>query len=192
MQDGMGFYIGRESRMVKNLENIRSLILVSAIAWPICGRCDEHLLQQLSASQIENNCNLGLYSIDGEAVSLGRSDHYLDLRWVCDGRPVRDIDRYEIEGGSPDVVTILYRKKRNIIVLVRWMSNSQAADVQGDYYKIYAYRYTPDDPMKPFSRELRIMNKLGEGWDGAMNGEVVHFPYKDAGSIRKALNRLGY
>ena len=171
---------------------IRSLILVAFFAWPIFGRCDEYLLRQLSASQIENNCNLKLYSIEGERGLIGLPDHSLDLKWVCDDRPVLSVDKYEIEGGSPDVVAILYRKNRYIIVLVRWVSNSRAADAQGDYYKIYAYRRTLEDRRKPFSRELSIMNKLGEGWDGTMNGEVVHFPYKDARSIRKALDRFGY
>jgi hypothetical protein len=43
-----------------------------------------------------------------------------------------------------------------------------------------------------FSTDLDIMGQLGEGGEGMMDGNSVHFPYKDAATIRKALNRLGY
>ncbi|QCP51347.1 hypothetical protein FAZ95_20645 [Trinickia violacea] len=192
MQVEMGFNIKRRAGMIGKSKIFRLLILLAAIAFPIFSRCDELVVQQLSADQIEKGCGLNLYAIEGEKPAIGRPDYSLDLRWSCDEQPVRIIDRYEIEGGSPDVVTVLYRKARDIIVLVKWSSNSRVADTQGDYYRVYAYRYMKKNPVKPFSRNEDIMKRFGEGLEGTLDGKPVHFPYKNADSIRKALDRFGY
>jgi hypothetical protein len=62
--------------------------------------------------------------------------------------------------------------------------------VFADYYSIYAYRY--NQASKSFSINRDIVGRLGEGWEGDMNGISVHFPYKDAAAIRKALGQFGY
>ncbi|WP_089160972.1 hypothetical protein [Caballeronia sordidicola] len=167
-------------------------LFFSLVVWPTVGWCDESILQKLPAEQIQEGCNLEFYILPDENPALGRPDHSIDLRWVCGDQPQRVIDNYEIEGGSPDIVTVFYRKRHDAIVLVKWSTNSQAADVQGDYYKIYVYRYARNNPAQPFRPQRDVMKKLGEGWDGTVDGKSVHYPYKDALSIRKALNRLGY
>jgi hypothetical protein len=160
--------------------------------WPSFGRCGEPLIQHLPANRIERGCSLNLYAVESEKVAIGRSDRALDLRWSCAGEELKTIDTYQINGGSPQVVTILYRKNRNIIVLVKWETRSRGADLFGDSYKIYAYRYMSINGNKSFSVNRNIMNKLGEGLEGDMDGRPVHFPYKDAAAIRKVLDRLGY
>jgi hypothetical protein len=190
MQTGVGCNTKWRTRMVDMTKALRLLILAFIFASPTLAWCDEHLIQRLPADQIENGCNLYLYALETESPALGRPDHSLDLRWACKDGQAEIIDTYEIEGGSPSVVTILYRKNRDIVVLVKWESNSQAADIIGDYYKIYVYRHTPENFSKRFYSDKETMKKLGEGWEGVMNGRRVHFPYKDAASIRKALDRL--
>jgi hypothetical protein len=188
----MGLNIEWRKWMASQLKITRFLIPLFFMVWPILGWCDEFIVRRISANQIEKGCNLDLHAIEDERPAIGRPDRALDLKWVCAGRSVKVIDRYEIEGGSPDVVTVLYRKNRDIIVLVKWGLRSLAADVQGDYYKIYVYRHAPENLIKPFSLRRDIMKKLGEGLDGAVNGRPVYFPCKDAASIRKALDRYGY
>jgi len=192
VQVGVGFNIKRRARVVKKSKGLFLFLLLLILSWSAPGWCDEYLLQRLSASQLKRGCDLMLYAIENERVEIGRPDHTLDLRWACKDEKSRVIDTYQIEGGSPQVVTILYRKNINIIVLAKWESRSRSADVFGDYYKIYAYQYTPKSSDKLFSVNRNIMSKLGEGWEGDVAGKSVHFPYKEAAAIRKALDRFGY
>lgn len=179
--------------MVSRISLFKFLMFL-AVADPMAGWCAESVLQQLPAEQIEKGCKLDFYAVNSadEFPAIGRPDYSIDARWACKGRPTRIVDTYEIEGGSPEIVTVFYRNKQDIVVLVKWSTNSQASDIQGDYYKIYIYRHTTGSLDNPFSRREDVMKKLGEGWDGEMDGKPVHYPFKDASSIRKALNRLGY
>jgi len=104
------------------------LFLAAAAAWPIVGWCDEFILQKIPAEQIQKGCDLDFYAVPDGSPSIGRPGHSIDLRWACVDQPPRVIDNYEIEGGSPDIVTVFYRKRQDVIVLVRWSTNSQAAD----------------------------------------------------------------
>jgi hypothetical protein len=132
------------------------------------------------------------YALPDKNPPIGQPNYSIDLRWACRGQRARVIDHYEIDGGSPDIVTVFFRKGRDVIVLVKWSTNSQAADIQGDYYKTYIYRYQPKNFSNPFLIEHDVAAKLGEGWDGVIDGRPVRYPYKNALSIRKALDRLGY
>lgn len=165
-----------------------------ATAYPIAGWCEESVLQQLPAEQIDKKCNLDFYAVNSadEIIAIGRPDYSIDVRWACDGKPTILVDNYEVEGGSPEIVAVFYRKSQDVVVLVKWSTNSQASYIQGDYYKIYIYRRTPGNLDKPFSRQNDVMKKLGEGWNGTKDGKPVPYPFKDASSIRKALSQLGY
>jgi hypothetical protein len=88
------------------------LLLISTIARPTFGWCGEYLVQRLPARQIEQGCDLTLYAVEDESVEIGRPNHTLDLRWACKEGEAKTIDTYQIEGGSPKVATILYRKNR--------------------------------------------------------------------------------
>jgi hypothetical protein len=179
--------------MVKR-QTIARFFLYLALIWPTLGWSDEYILQKIPADQLEKGCFVDFYAIDapGEQPAIGRSNYSIYLRWSCNGKPARPIDTYEIEGGSPEIVTVLFRKKKDTVVLVKWTTTSPSADFQGDFYKIYVYRYTPENSNKPLKRQENAMSKLGDGWEGTMNGREVHYPFKDAYSIRRELNRLGY
>ena len=89
-------------------------------------------------------------------------------------------------------MTVIFRKKRYIVILVKWTTSSVASNFEGDFYKCYVYRFVPGTTGQPFVRESEIMKKLGSGWDGSKDGQPVSFPLKDSASIRKLLTRLGY
>ncbi|MDQ7976142.1 hypothetical protein QYH69_02645 [Paraburkholderia sp. SARCC-3016] len=177
---------------MKKLKGLLLSLVFLTISWSAPAWCDEYLVQRLSAGQLKRGCDLSLYAIETERVAIGRPDHTVDLRWICEDGKSRIIDTYQIEGGSPQVITILFRRNRHIIVLVKWEARSRNADVFGDYYKIYAYQYAPTSVDKLFPVDRNLMSKLGEGWEGDVAGKSVHFPYKDAAAIRKALDRFGY
>jgi hypothetical protein len=178
--------------MVSAFKISRLLTLVAFLAPPISGWSDEVVVRQLSAQQIDAGCSLRFVALESNRPAIGRPDYSLDLRWLCDDRPVQTIDTYEIEGSSPEPVTVLYRKRRDIVILVKWSPRSHAADAQGDFYKVYAYTYARQNHRSQFSLNRRIMRTLGEGWEGTLDGRPVHFRYKDATSIRKGLDRFGY
>lgn len=123
---------------------------------------------------------------------LSNPPYSIDLEWTCDGKTPVIVDRYDVEGSSPEIATVLFRKKQSVIVLVKWSINSQASDLEGNFYKVYVYRFDPENPRHPFTRHNKIMRKLGSGWDGVKEERPVNYPLKDAASIRKALARLGY
>lgn len=187
------FNVDRRKWMVKKGLLFKFLICV-ATTCSMSGWCAESMLQQLSAEQLEKGCNLDFYAVNlaNDSPAIGRPDYSIDMRWACTGKSTKIVDTYEVEGGSPQIVTVFYRNRKDVVVLVKWSTNSQASDIQGDYYKIYVYRLALGNLGKPFLRQEDVMRKLGEGWDGEMNGKLIHYPLKDAASIRKALNRLGY
>ncbi len=87
-------------------------------------------------------------------------------------------------------MTFFFWGKDSFVVLVKWSINSQAADFQGDFYKVYVYKYNNDGDAPPFIRQEKIMNKFGQGWDGTRKGAAVVYPYKNASSIRRRLRQL--
>jgi hypothetical protein len=175
-----------------NRMRILQLFFAFAVAWPVPGWCDGSILHKIPAEQMEEGCDLEFRALPDGEPAIGQSNHSVNLRWMCESQIPRVIDNYEIEGSSPDIVTVFYRRRQDVIVLVKWSTNSWASDVQGDYYKIYVYRYTQKNPSKPFMPQLDIMRKLGEGWGSMIGKKQVHYPYKDAASIRSALDKLGY
>ncbi|MFM0550058.1 hypothetical protein P0D69_03660 [Paraburkholderia sediminicola] len=148
----------------------------------------------ISSNQIRAGCNILFKKSIYEDSHDPLSDplYSVDLEWTCDSEPPIIVDRYDVEGSSPEVVTVFFRRKRRIVVLVKWSINSQASDFVGDFYTIYVYRFDPKRPKYPFIRQDEIMDKLGSGWDGVKDGRPVKYPLKDAASIVKALTRLGY
>src|SRR5262249_19663597 len=111
--------------------------------------------------------------------------------WKCINGDREVIDQYSVEGGSPEVVTVLFWKGRSLLVLVKWMTNSHASDFQGDFYKLYIYGFSKNASHNKFTPNETLMSEFGEGWDGVRNGVVVKYEFKDATSIRRKLRELG-
>ena len=78
------------------------------------------------------------------------------------------------------------------MILVKWSTNSQASDFQGDYYKVYVYDYKKTQIERPFASRDDIDKRFGEGWDGILNGKKIVYQYKDAKGIRSRLKKIGY
>jgi hypothetical protein len=114
------------------------------------------------------------------------------VKWKCEDGTTVPIDRYEVEGGSREVATVLFWKRKRVVTLVKWSVNSRASDFQGNFYKIYIYKFNDvkEAHPQPFVREDVIMKKFGSGWDGVMDGVVIKYPFKDAASIRKRLKKI--
>ena len=148
----------------------------------------------ISSEQIKIGCRINFKKeiYENSNDPLSNPPFSLDLEWACDGKPPIIVDRYDVEGSSPEIVTVIFRKKRYIVILVKWTTSSVASNFEGDFYKCYVYRFVPGTTGQPFVRESEIMKKLGSGWDGSKDGQPVSFPLKDSASIRKLLTRLGY
>lgn len=127
---------------------------------------------------------------DDDPLSTGNFE--IEVIWTCIGTREITIDRYEIDGGSPEIVTVFFWKNQKTVILVKWPINLQASDFQGDYYKVYVYDYKKNQIEKPFVSRDDIDNKFGEGWDGILNDKKVVYRYKDAKSIKSRLRKIGY
>jgi hypothetical protein len=156
----------------------------------------EKLPDVISAESIRPGCSIyfvkRFYSDSDDPLSVPPYD--LVSTWKCQGVGQSRIDTYEINGGSPEVVTVTYWKRRAIVVLVKWSINSRASDYVGDYYKVYVYKRMKEATGKErFVRDEAIMNKFPEGWGGnTQSGTAVRYPFKDAASIKRRLVEIHY
>lgn len=146
----------------------------------------------ISAESIKHGCKLEFHEEKNiEINALGAPPHDIVMKWACGyGKPAVPIDRYEVEGGSPEVITTIFWRVDNIVTLVKWSVKSRASDFQGDFYKVYVYKFNPGNEFQPFNRMEKIMSRFGSGWNGTRNGVAVTYPFKDAASIRSRLGKI--
>ncbi|RDU97443.1 hypothetical protein DWV00_19755 [Trinickia dinghuensis] len=112
------------------------------------------------------------------------------LFWKCNGAQAVPVGTIGAEGSGPEIVTVFYRANE-IVVLARWTSGSAAADFQGDFYQVNAFRLEQANNQTTFRAVSAITKAFGDGYDGVLNGKRVTFPYKNAASIRARLAALG-
>lgn len=111
--------------------------------------------------------------------------------WQCRDGETLSFDNYEVNGSSPEVVTVFYWQKREIVTLVKWSVNSQAADYLGDYYQVFIYKYVYSSKGSKIMRDSTAMRAFPEGWDGVKrDGTPVIYEFRDAASIRKRLRAI--
>ncbi|WP_432260518.1 hypothetical protein [Cupriavidus sp. TMH.W2] len=177
--------------MVRKTAAAVFLILVGVISQSISLSAGE-LSKIFPAESIKRGCALEFkqepYPI--AMNELGTQPYNIVTNWFCGDSKSSEIDRYNAEGGSPQIITVLFWRKDSFVVLVKWSISSQAADFQGDFYKVYIYKYNHDGDGPPFIKQEKVMNKFGQGWDGMKKGAVVAYPYKNASSIRRRLRQL--
>jgi hypothetical protein len=170
---------------------VLSLLAASALS-PLFAAFNDESPSKISAYQIRHGCDLSFdkkfYPNDTHA--LGTPPHDTIMNWVCQGNNAVEIDRYEVEGTSPRIATVFFWKNKGLIVLVKWTINSRASDFQGEFYKIYVYKYDGVSHSSPFMRQDKIMSEFGPGWDGLKDGFTVTYQFKDAASIRTKLSQL--
>jgi hypothetical protein len=191
MQTKMGIDARSGAWMVKAAS---IFLFACALSSPLLAQVGEVASPTISASSLREGCKIAFpkdvkYS-HSDPLSSGSFD--IRVMWMCVGSTDVEIDRYEIEGGSPEIVTVLFWKRQKAVILVRWSTNSQASDFQGDYYKVYVYDYNKNLTKKSFIRRGDIDKRFGEGWDGVLNGKQIVYKYKDAQSIKSRLKKIGY
>ncbi len=113
------------------------------------------LPDNIRATQVKEGCGIKFLRDEYPEESNGLSYPLYDvlMKWDCASGESALIDRYDIEGISPEIVTVLFWRKRSIAVLVKWAVNSHAADFQGDFYRVYVYRYEPSKSGAGFKKE---------------------------------------
>lgn len=133
----------------------------------------------------------GPFRIDGNNTIYIKSENdisYPLALYIENGDKSLKIDSYEVDGDNPHVDTVFFAKlknKKNVVVLVSWHQLHSAEKISGHSYKIYGYEYSNGhltiNPLINADPELN-------GLDGEFNGELLHFKYKDAATIKKYLN----
>jgi hypothetical protein len=158
------------------------VFLQPALVW-----AGEQYPDALSAGNIQPGCNLKIvrYGYDPSDVKK----YGLSLNWQCADSNPSIVDSYAVDNVSPEVVTVFYTKKRDVVVLVRWKNQTQ--DSVTTRYKVFAYRYVGDISDTPFVRLDRLSERFGEGFDGIVNGKQTEYPFKTAADIRKRLAEFG-
>jgi hypothetical protein len=178
--------------MVKKLIGALALLLcIAYISLPVYAT--EGSPPEVRADAIRVGCSV-LFSKQFHPVRddpLSAAPFDLLATWQCDDGEKSVIDKYEINGASPEVATVFYWGRHRIVVLVKWSINSRAADYSGDFYKIFIYKSTKTSGNDDFERDVAAMKRLPAGWDGqAKDGKAIVYPFKDAASIRKRLQLI--
>jgi hypothetical protein len=152
------------------------------------------VLSEISAHKFRAGCRI----VFEKEIMIDPTDHMSDppyaihAKWVCRGAKGVRFDTYDIQGGSPNIGGVVFgEKKKTMVVLISWSVNSRAADVQGEYYRPYAYRAS-GSLLKPLVRNRRLMKELGSGWVGNDRGREVAFALSNPVAIQEALSKLGY
>jgi hypothetical protein len=146
----------------------------------------------VSADVIRTGCLIYLYRQD-YPLPDDPSGYNVIPTWKCRNDEKLSFDKYEIEGANPEVVAVLYWKRNNIVILVKWSVNSRAADYSGDYYKVFIYKYSQEHGKQKIVRNSMAMKKFPEGMDGQSDsGKVIKYPFKDAAAIRKRLRTISF
>ncbi|WP_143016557.1 MULTISPECIES: hypothetical protein [Burkholderiaceae] len=174
---------------------IFTLALLFAVYLPTSSYAAGESPDQISADPIRRGCFISfskeLHPVADDPLSTPPFD--ILANWRCNDGEQFPIDKYEINGSSPEVTTVFYWKNRSIIVLVKWPTNSQAADYEGDYYKVFIYRYSRVSDKSMLTRDDSSMRNFPPGWNGSdRNGKPLSYPFKDAASIRKKLRTIQF
>jgi len=187
--------------MIWNADNgewmVKWVMRVALLWWIIGVAKTSHAASQFqkefSADAIRLDCSVSFFkqfhTIRDDPLSTSPFD--VSVQWHCRDGEATTIDKYEINGSSPEVVTFFYWQGHSIVVLVKWSVNSQASDYVGDYYKIFSYRYEYIGLGRQFIKNETIMKSFPPGVDGhSRSGARIVYPFKDAISIRKRLRIL--
>ena len=177
---------------VLNAMNKRILFVLTTFLSFVFGQVLAASDVSLSARQMRPGCSVLIHKAYAVGIDPNVNATVFDqhLLWKCDGAEVVPVGTIEAEGSGPEIVTVFYRSNE-IIVLARWRSASVAADFQGDFYRIDAFRLERTNSRTTFRAVPAITKAFGHGYDGVLNGKRVTFPYKNAASIRARLEALG-
>lgn len=178
--------------MVKRI--ITCLILVlGAINISGPSFAEDGRIGEISAGVIKHGCSVQLSTQTHTDLDDPLSSAPFDVlaSWRClDGENLF-IDKYEINGANPEILTVFFWQNNNIIVLVKWSINSLAADYSGDYYRVFIYGYTKNEHGSIISKNEEAMKEFPAGWDGRnKNGTRLRYHFKDAASIQEKLSKL--
>lgn len=191
----MGSDFNRGERLVKNIIGALALMFCIACAFGSSGTT-RGPSYAVSAAAIRGGCSIffskELHPFPDDALSAPPFD--VDATWNCRDGENLAIDQFKINGSSPEVVTVFYWKKRDIVMLVRWSPNSQAADYSGDYYQIFICEYARKLGKGLITKNESMMERIPPGWDGFDNstGKKLTYPFKDAASIRRRLQAISH
>lgn len=185
MQKNLDGLVRFLSRMVKSLVLIAIALAINLTMLRATHAEGTLIGPPISGKPLDFKCEI--LSRENKSEISDSSAYAIDLMWNCNGRPLKLIDQYGVNGGSPEIVTLFFRKKRRLVVLVRWTIDSHAADFQGDIYEVHVYAYDKDNT---FVDQKTINARFGNGLDGAINGRNVYFKFKNAALIRKKLDLI--
>ncbi|WP_414444191.1 hypothetical protein [Burkholderia sp. 22PA0106] len=147
----------------------------------------------VSADAIREGCSISFKKIHHPIPNdlLSNPPFSISAQWNCKDGEHLFIDKYDINGSSPQIASVFYWKSRDVFVLVKWEINSRASDYSGSYYEIFSYEYAPNSNPRTLTRNGGLEKYFPPGFDGtAKNGTPVVYPFKNAASIRKKLRRL--
>lgn len=102
------------------------------------------------------------------------------------------LGKIEPEGGVAWIESVFTKDVdgdgcNELLVLARWEVNHAGIKTVGNLFRTYVYKASVNGTS--FSRLENIEKKIGSGMEGIREGNKVHYPYRDAASIRKLLSR---
>ncbi|MCD7099393.1 hypothetical protein [Stenotrophomonas sp. MMGLT7] len=107
-------------------------------------------------------------------------------------RNMRFLGKIEPEGGAAQIESVFTRDvdsdgQKELFVIARWEVSHPGLRTSGNFYRTYVYKTSANG--NSFSRMEQVERVIGSGMDGVREGRKVHYPYRDAGSIKKLLDK---
>lgn len=142
------------------------------------------------------------FPVPGSLISFFYSDTngpdpdiemYISTPADTEGTTMHFLGRIEPEGGVAQIESVFTQDIdddgcKELFVLARWEVSHPGLRTFGNLFRTYVYKASIDGAS--FSRMEQVEQKIGSGMEGISEGKKVHYPYRDAGSIRKLLSKM--
>jgi hypothetical protein len=195
MQAIMEFSSYRGGWVVKKTIYIFFIMLVTASVSTMSYATHGESPENIPADQIRSGCSVSF----SKELHPNRNDPLstplfaIVASWHCIDGEQLPLDRYEINGSSPEVAIVFYWRKRDVVVLVKWPINSRAADYSGNYYDVFIYEYDNKYHTPRFVRNQFAQKYFFAGFDGvAKDGSPVKYPFDNSEAIRKKIQSIDF
>jgi hypothetical protein len=116
----------------------------------------------------------------------------LTLKFVNKNKDANPFASFSQDGpAAPEIASVFKGKindNKTLFLIIKWHYYISGVDTEGDYYEVHAYQAQLDK--KNLSENKRVSSLFGSGFEGKREGKQLHYRFKDARSIRRALSQI--
>jgi hypothetical protein len=132
-----------------------------------------------------------------EITNINETPERINIKLVNEARSTIEVADFVQDGeASPELVSVFKNRvysRLTLFVIVKWHYYLSGLDTEGDYYEVHAYEIPEGgNEIAKLVENKSVSALFGSGFEGKKEGKFLHFRFKDATSIRKALSHIGH